>query len=104
MNQHMSSLYATPLRKMEEGYVEIAKRWGKNMQNVEELERALYLCWQDIDSRITVNLVCSMPRRYSAVYDFLSCIGLSHTRAHAHSHTHTHTHNLGIVHMCSIFT
>ena len=98
MHQRMYSLYATPLRKMEEGYVEItsysnkmehpailpaAQKHGFNekvlkfahgpsqspdlnpiehvweemktklenrpFKNVEELERAIFQCWQVID-------------------------------------------------------
>ena len=86
----MYSLYATPLRKIEEGYVEITpchtasstKAWfqrknievfpwpsqspdlnpiehvweemktkmeNRTCKNVEELERAIFQCWQDID-------------------------------------------------------
>ena len=43
------------------------KMENRTCKNVEELEGAIFQCWQVIDSRITANLVSSMPRRCAAV-------------------------------------
>ena len=40
---------------------------NRTCKNVEELERAIFQCWQVIDSKITANLVSSMPRRCAAI-------------------------------------
>ena len=43
------------------------KMENRTCKNVEELERAIFQCWQVIDSRISANLVSSMLRRCAAV-------------------------------------
>lgn len=56
------------LNPIEQLWEEMKKRLEHNpCKNLEELKESIFRCWENLESDVTKNLVCSMPRRCSAV-------------------------------------